>query len=170
VAVGAVDDRLIDGAVASAVHAKVDGNLLDVGGGEIVDGDLVGAGQGPELDLLDIVEVHHHAGDVTGEPRVAAIGRDVDRFGDGGAVEGERVVAVLAVDRVTAVTRVPDERVVAGAKPSRVVAASTDDQVVAVATQQEVVAVAAGDGVVAVAAVDGELDQVGQAIARRDGI
>src|SRR5262249_14914800 len=64
VAVGAVDDHLIDGAVAAAAaRAKVDGNLLDVGGGKIVDRDVVGAAQGPELDLLHIVEVHDHVAD-----------------------------------------------------------------------------------------------------------
>ena len=48
-----------------------------------------------------------------------------------------------------------------------VVAAAAVDEVVAVAAEERVVAVAAGDGVVARAAVDGELDQRGQAVARR---
>ena len=75
----------------------------------------------------------------------AAVGRDVDLLVDVGAVEQQRVEAVLALDRVAAVARVPDERVVAGAEQRRVVAAAADDDVVAVAAEQHVVAVAAGD-------------------------
>ena len=171
VAAGAVDRHRVGRAVAAAARRRqVDRDLLDVGGGKIVDGDLVGAAQGVELDLLDIVEVHDDVGDVAGEPRAPAIGRDVDRLVDVGAVEQQRVVAVLALDHVAAVARVPDERVVARAKQGRVVAAAAGDDVVAVAAQQRVAAVAAGDGVVAGAAVDGEVDEVGQPVAGGDDV
>ena len=67
------------------------------------------------------------------QPRVRAVGRDVDLLGDVGAVEQQRVVAGLALDGVAAVAGVPDERVVAGAQQGRVVAAAAVDQVVALA-------------------------------------
>ena len=57
---------------------------------------------------------------------------------DVGAVEQQRVVAVLALDHVAAVARVPDERVVAGAEQRRIVAAAAGDDVVAVAADQRV--------------------------------
>ena len=131
---------------------------------------VVGAAQRVELDVLDVVEVHGDVGDVAGEPHPAAVGRDVDVLGDVGAVEQQRVGAVLAFDRVAAVARIPDEGVVAGAEEGRVVAAAAVDDVVAVAAEQHVVAVAAGDGVVAGAAVDGELDQGGEAVAGGDDV
>src|SRR4029077_17747487 len=74
VAAGADDRHLVGRAVAAAARRRqVDRHLLDVGVGEIVDGDPVGAAQGVELDLLDIVEVHDDVGDVAGEPGARAI-------------------------------------------------------------------------------------------------
>ena len=101
---------------------------------------------------LDVVEVHGDVADVAGQPRPAAIGRDVDVLVDVGAVEQERVVARAAVDRVAAIARIPDEGVVAAAERGHVIAAAADD---------EVVAGAAGDGVVAVAAIEREVDLAG---------
>ena len=89
---------------------------FDVGAGQVVDRDVVGAAQGVELDLLDAVEIHGDVGDVAGEAHAPAVGRDVDLLVDVGAVEQQRVVAVLALDRVAAVAGVPHERVVAGAE------------------------------------------------------
>ena len=90
--------------------------------------------------MLDAVEVHGDVADVAGEPRPAAVGRDVDVLVDVGAVEHQRVGAGLALDGVAAVARVPDERVVAGAEEGDVVAAAAGDGVVAVAADQSVVA------------------------------
>src|SRR5262249_56460195 len=89
---------------------------------------------------------------VAGEPRAAAVGRDVDLLADVGAVEAQRIGARLALDRVAGVTRVPNERVVARAEQRQVVASAADD---------DVVALAAGDGVVAGTAVDREIDLAG---------
>ena len=64
VAVGAVDDdgvgRAVAGAAAGAGQVEVD--LGDVGAGQVVDGDGVGAAQGVEVDRLDAVEVHRDVG------------------------------------------------------------------------------------------------------------
>ena len=40
---------------------------VDVGAGQVVDGDGVGAAEGVEVDLLDAVEVHDDVADVAGE-------------------------------------------------------------------------------------------------------
>ncbi len=141
---------------------QVDVDLGDVGAGQVVDGDGVGAAEGVEVDRLDVVEVHDDVADVAGEPDPLAVGRDVDLLVDVGAVEEHRVGAVLALDRVAAVARIPLEHVVAGAQQGRVVALLAVDEVVAVAAEQHVGAVAAEDRVVAGAAVDGDLDQRGQ--------
>ena len=119
-----VAGRAIDGhgvrlAVADAAPGRagqVDVDLRHIGPGQIVDHDVVGAAEGGELDVLDAIEVHGDVADVAGQPRPPAIGRDVDVLVDVGAVEHERVEAVLALDHVAAVARVPDERVVAGAE------------------------------------------------------
>ena len=116
------------------------------------------------------LQVHGDVADIAGEPHATAVGRDVDVLVDVGAVEQQRVGAVLAFDRVAAVARIPDERVVAGAELRHVVAAAAGDDVVAVAADQHVVAVAAGDRVVARAAIERELDQAGEAIAGGDDV
>ena len=140
---------------------------VDVGAGQVVDGDRVGAAEGVEVDLLDAVEVHGDVADVAEEPDPAAVGRDVDVLVGVGAVEEHRVGAALALDDVAAVARVPDEGVVAGAQEGHVVAAAAVDEVVAVAADQHVVAVAADDRVVAGAAVHGQLDHAGGQSGRR---
>ena len=64
-AVGAVDDDGVGRAVARAGPAgvgQVEVDLGDVGAGQVVDGDGVGAAQGVEVDLLDVVEVHGDVG------------------------------------------------------------------------------------------------------------
>ena len=132
----AVDDHAVGRAVALAAarrRRQVDGDLLDVGAGEVVDRDGVGAAQGVDLDVLDAVQVHGDVADVAEQPHPAAIGRDVDVLADVGAVEHQRVGAGLALDDVAAVARVPDEGVVAVAEQGHVVAAAADDGVVAVA-------------------------------------
>src|SRR4029450_9535265 len=92
-AVGADDDNLVSRAVAGATRrGQVDVDLLDVGGGEVVDRDLVGSAQGVDLDAFDVVEAHGDFADVAGEPRPAAIGREVHDLADVGAVEQHRVV------------------------------------------------------------------------------
>ena len=74
-----------------------------------------------------------------------AVGRDVDVLVDVGAVEQQRVGAVLALDDVAAVAGIPDEGVVAGAQEGHVVAAPAGDDVVAGAADQHVRAIAADD-------------------------
>src|SRR5262245_65499031 len=105
-----------------------------------------------ELDTLDAVEVHGDGGDVAGEQRMAAIGRNADDFADVGAAEVERVEPALAIDHVAAVARVPDEQVIAVAEERHVVALAADDGVVAVTPK---------DDVVAGAAVERQVDLVG---------
>src|SRR6516164_3864536 len=155
VAVGRIDDDRVRRAVAAGAAglcAQVDSDLVDAGSRQIVDCDGVGTTSGVDLDVLDAVEVHGDVADVAGEPRAAAIGRDVDVLGDVGAVEQERVGARLPFDGVAAVARIPDERVVARAEQGRIAALPADD---------EVVAPAAGDRVVAGTAVDREIDLAG---------
>ena len=119
---------------------EIDVDLRDVGPGQVVDHDLVGAAERIEVDRLDVVEVHGDVRDVAGEQHAAAICRDVDVLGDVGAVEQQRVEAVLAFDGVVVVTRVPDEHVVAGAHEGGVVAVAAVDQVVALAAEEQVCA------------------------------
>src|SRR5262249_15129047 len=71
VAVGALDDDGVGGAVAGRPAERpglVDVDLDDVGPGEVVDGGLVGAAQGVEVDHLDVVNVHDDVAEVAGEP------------------------------------------------------------------------------------------------------
>ena len=165
VAAGAVDDHGVGRAVAGPLPASRQVERRPASTSVPVRSLTVIVSAPPralKLDPLDVVEVHGDVADVAGEAHPPAVGRDVDVLVDVGAVEQQRVGAVLAFDDVAAVARVPDEGVVAGAEQRRVVAAAAVDEVVAVAAEQHVVAVAAGDGVVAGAAVDGELDQGGE--------
>ena len=59
---------------------EVDVHLGHVGAGEIVDGDVVGAAERVEVDLLDIVEVHDDVAEVAGQADALAVGRDVEDF------------------------------------------------------------------------------------------
>ena len=44
--------------VAGAGSGEVDIDQLDVGAGQVVDDDVVGAAQGVEVDGLDVVQIH----------------------------------------------------------------------------------------------------------------
>ena len=125
----AVDDDGVGLAVAGAAAGRarqVEVHAGDAGAGQVVDGEGVGAAQGGDVDLLDAVDVHGHVADVAEQPQPAAVGREVDVLIGVGAVELQRVVAVLALDDVAAVAGVPHERVVAGAHEGHVVAAAAD--------------------------------------------
>src|SRR4029453_6987608 len=90
------------------------------GRGEIVHRDDVVPGACDEVDRLESAEVHRHDGNVPGEPRASSADRrDVDRLGDVGAVEKQRVEADLTVERVVVVARVPGERVEIGKAAGR---------------------------------------------------
>ena len=128
VAVGAVDDDLVGLSVAGACGSEVDVDFADVGSGQVVDGDQVGAAERGEVDLFDAVGVHRDVGDVAEEAQPASVRGQVDLLADVGAVELHRVGAVLAFDDVAAVAGVPDERVVAGAEEGGVVAAAAVDE------------------------------------------
>ena len=143
-------------AVPPIVPARSTSTAVDVGAGEVVDGERVGAAERVELDRLDVVEVHDDVAEVAGEEHPPAVGRGREDLVAGAAVEQHRVGAVLALDDVAAVARIPLEDVVAGAEEGDVVALLAVDEVVAVAAEQQVDAVAAEDGVVAGAAVDGD--------------
>jgi hypothetical protein len=116
----------------------------DVGSGQVVDGDEVGAAEGVEVDQLDagvsIVIVALSAEEL----EAVSVRRQVDVLGAGGAVEDHRVGAVLAFDGVAAVAGIPDE--VSSPLPIErtVVASVSVDRVVAVAAEQRLVAGAAG--------------------------
>src|SRR5262249_6664282 len=79
VAAGAVDDDAVGGTVAGAAAGRglqVQVDLVDVGAGQVVDGDGVGAAQGVEVNPLDAVEVHRDVGDVAEETHARAVGGD----------------------------------------------------------------------------------------------
>src|SRR5262249_49147313 len=153
-------DRVVAGSAAR--HAgQIDLDFIDVGSGQIMDGDIVRAAERVEVDGLDVVEIHRDVGDVAEKSDPVAVGRDIDVFGDVGAVEQQRVAAGSAFNDVAAVARVPDERTLAGAQRREIVPAAADDQVVAGAAEQLVVAVTAPDGVISGAAVDGQVDECG---------
>src|SRR5262249_37315362 len=81
VAVGATDDNAVGLPVARAAaggRREVDAHAGDVGAGQIVDRDGVGAALGVDVDLLDAVEVHRHATDVASQTDSRAVGGDVD--------------------------------------------------------------------------------------------
>ena len=128
--------------------------------------DVVGPAEGVEQGLLDVVQVHHHVGDVPEEPQPATVGRDVDPLARVGAVEEQVVHSRLTLHHVVVVARVPGEPVVAGAEQGHVIAVPAGDLVVAVAAQQHVGPVAAEDVVVAGTTVDGERDQSRQPVSR----
>src|SRR6266516_1278778 len=136
--------------------------LTSLTSAQVVDGDNVGAAEGVEVDALDAGGVHRDAGDVAREPEAGAVRRQVDLLGDVGAVEEQRVGAVLALDDVATVTRIPNEGVVAGTQERDVVAAVPVDRVVPVAAEQCLRTGAAGEIVVSVPAVDRRRDRVGE--------
>ena len=77
-AVGRDDVDRVRLTIAAAVHARpqVDGDLLHVGSGQIVDRDVVGVlALSVELDALDTVEIHGDVAGGTGERRPGAVGR-----------------------------------------------------------------------------------------------
>ena len=164
---GPVDGHLIGRTV---VCAEIERHLGHIAASEVVDGDFVGAAQGVDLDVLDVVEVHGDVADVADQAHLAVIGGDVHDLADVGAVEKQRVGAVLTVDDIAAVARVPDERVVTRAELRRIAAAAARDDVIAVAAEQRVIAVAAGDRIVARAAVDREFDEIGEAVPGGDDV
>src|SRR4029077_13839171 len=142
-AVGAVDDDGIVLAVATARGAvEVQGDLEDVGSGQVIDGDRVGAAEGVEIDRLDGGEVHRDVGDVAGEPHQAAVGRDTDLLRVVRAVEDHPVGAGLPVDRVAAVAGVPDDRVAPTAQQGKAIAGPADGEVAPGAADEKIVPVA----------------------------
>ena len=132
--------RLVVAGGATERGGEIDVDLRHVRPAQVVDHDVVGAAERIEVDLLDVVEVHGDVRDIAEEQHAAAICRDIDVLGDVGAVEEERVHAVLAFDGVVVVTRVPDEHVVARAHEGSVVAIAAVDQVVALAAEEQVCA------------------------------
>ncbi len=160
---GAVDDHGIRRTVAHTAAwntGKVEIDLGDVGAGQVVDGDGVGAAAGGEVDPLDAVEIHRDVGHIASEENAAAVGGNVDLLVDVCAVELHGVEAVLAFDGVAAVAGVPDEGIVAGAHEGHVIASAAVDEVVAIAADQVVVPGTSGDLVVARPTVHGQLNHI----------
>lgn len=87
--------------------------------GEVVDGQGVGSTEGPDVDRLDIVEVHRDGGDVAGGDHPAAVGAGLEDLADVAAVEDERVAPGPALDDVGGVARIPLDHVVAGSASMR---------------------------------------------------
>ena len=106
--------------------------------------------------MLDTAEVHRHVADIAKQASAAAIGRDIDLLANVGAVEQQRIGAVLAFDDVAAIARIPLKRIVSGAEECGVTALIAVDEIVSVAADQEVVAGAAEDRVIAAAAINRE--------------
>src|SRR5262245_20927433 len=172
VAGGAIDGHAVGRSVALARSRRcrqVDGDLLDVGSGEVVDRDGVGAAHGIDLDLLDAVEVHGDVADVAGKAHPLTIGGDDPVLADVGSIEYQRIRAGLAFDRVAAVARIPLEHVVAGAKEGDVVALIAVDEVFAIPAEETVGAAAAEQHVVARPAIEGE-HRIGEQRRGREGI
>ena len=136
--------------------------LVDLGCGQVVRSDRVGAAERVDVDLLHAVGVHRDVGDVAEEPEPASVRRQVDLLGDVGAVEDHRVGAALALDGVAAVARIPRERVVAGAQERDVAAPVSVDRVVPRAADQRLCSGASGERVVSDSAVDRRRDGVGE--------
>ena len=65
------------------------------------------------------------------EGALATLGRDFDSLGDVGAVEFERIGALLTLDHVVVVARIPDEPIVASTEEGNVVPLVALDDVVA---------------------------------------
>ena len=149
---------------------QVDGDLVDVGSGEVVDRDGVRAAQHIELDMLDTAEVHRHVADIAEQAGAVAIRRDIDLLGDVGAVEQQRIGAVVAFDDVAAIARIPLERIVSGAKECSVTALIAVDEIVSVAADQDVIAGAAEDRVIAAAAINRERELPCGEPCRIDGV
>src|SRR5205807_734092 len=112
ITVGGVEGHRVGLAVGGTVGPEVDLDLFDVGSGEVVDGDVVGAAQRVDVERLHTMHVHGDVADVAEQPDTRAVGRDVDVLGNIGAVEKQRVVAGLPFDGVAAVARVPDEGII----------------------------------------------------------
>jgi hypothetical protein len=83
----AVQRTVGDAGAGHALEIDLHPGEREVGAGEIVDRDVVGAAEGVEVDLLDAVEVHRDVGDVAGEAHPLAVRRDRDGLGDIRAVE-----------------------------------------------------------------------------------
>ena len=163
VAVAAVHDDPVGGGVAaSALGAEVGVDPVDVGAGEVVDGDGVEAAEGLHVDRLDAGGVHRDRADVAGEAKPAAVCGQVELLADVGAVEEHGVGAVLALDDVAAVAGIPLEGVVACSHQRHVGAAVAVDEVVAVAAYQRLSAGATGERVVVFSAVERGRDAVGE--------
>ena len=77
--------------VPPIVPDKVDGDVGDLGAGQVVDVDIVGAGAGIDDDLLEIVQVHRDHADVAGQDGAAAIGADDEILVGAVAVEQQGV-------------------------------------------------------------------------------
>ncbi len=171
VAVGRVDHHVVRcGVVAAAGRGQVGGHVRDVGPGQVVDGEQVGAAERVGDDRLDVVEVHDDVRDVAGEPDAVAVGGRLHALVGVAAVEPHRVGAVLPLDHVAGIAGIPLEGVVAGAEERDVVALLAVGEVVAVAAEQHVGAVGAEEVVVAGAAVGGDLDQRGQVAGGREAV
>ena len=164
VSIGPVNDDGIRLGIARAGFGngrQVQIDCLDVGPREVVNGNHIGAAPGIELDEFNFVAVHDDAADVTGETQTRAVGREVDVFGNIGAVEKQRVLPRLTFYRIVAVARVPKECIVPLAAESDIDIPAPDHQVIAGAADQEVVAIAS---------VQGEIHLAGRDIGRIDRI
>ena len=154
--VGALDDHVVDRAVAGAVEpAEVDRDVAHVGAGEVADGHVVGAAQRADRGRLDAVDVQRDVGDVA-ERRVTRgpLASSVICSPTLEPLKSSVSVPPSPSTTSRAVARIPLQVVVAGAAVDRVGADVAVHEVVADAAEQRVRAVAAAHAVVAVAAVE----------------
>ena len=152
VTVGAGDGHVVDDAVAGAAAdgGEVDVVWAHVRAAEVVDGHLVGAAEGVEVDDLDVFGVHRDLAGVTEEREPLSVRREGD-FSPPASVEQHRVAALPALDRVAALAGIPAKRVFVVAEAGGVVALAADDRVVVVAALERLGAESAVQRVVAVA-------------------
>ena len=145
VAVGRIDDDRVGRRVAGGAadrSGEVDVDRGDVGAREIVDHHRVDVAERGDVDLFDVVQVHHDVAEVAREAHPAAIGRDVEDLAP--LLPLKRSVSVPSCpSTVSLPSPVPLEDVVAGAQERDIVALIAVDEVMAVATEQRIGAVAA---------------------------
>src|SRR5262249_3734356 len=131
-AAGAPHNHVILLAIAvSTGYREVHIDFDQVGATDVVYRDPVGASLGVDVDPLDIIKVHGHGGDVSGQPHTRTISRYLEIFAYRASVEDEPVTTGLTFDAIVVIAWVPHKSITTGAQIGDVVAVSACDQIIA---------------------------------------